>query len=397
MPNGQIGSVTLAAPSWYRGKMYPGGTKMKFDKNGDVSWDSFYDKLLSNSDKNQRQRQVPVVLSAAEVHRGTLLPAGSLLYPETRRGRLRAIVPKSFDYLGLRIHAGEIQLGQNGSIRHAHLDGDQVFNGLRLKGFPMSISLTDTGDLISARLAIDQTVMGLPLKGTPSNVEFGRSGDLIKATLSQDTEINGITFTGNRPIEFGKSGYIANGTIALPTRLNKILFPAGSRLKFYSEGILSQVELAKKTMISGVEIPAKTRLSFVRDNIIRVKSNEKITASKNTYSGDGLVLRGDGTVIGLLLHDAIIDKQFVEAGTQVEITANGGLIGREFVGLPYEPVIALVNTSGRAVVADDSIDLSESPCLQILGDPMLLGSSIGSPSGKSVKKECVDFLISLEK
>jgi len=83
-PNGQIKELLLGDHSWYQGKPYPANTTMIFDKEGDVTWAEFYDDILKQAKQSGNTKNIPDVLPTAEVRRGFLLPAGSLVYPVER-------------------------------------------------------------------------------------------------------------------------------------------------------------------------------------------------------------------------------------------------------------------------------------------------------------------------
>jgi len=372
-PNGQIKELLLGDHSWYQGKPYPANTTMIFDKEGDVTWAEFYDDILKQAKQSGNTKNIPDVLPTAEVRRGFLLPAGSLVYPVERGGYQKMVVPTPFTYRGLRIQAGEFGIDYDNNIRDAYFDGDQTLYGITFKGYPSQVQLTALGDIAEGQLAYDQVVDGVLVESAPSRVQFGKNGrlafaelsgaqmvngvlikgspsrtsfddgNLLEATLAQVTTLDGIHYAGSSTIKFGENMRVRYGRLAVHTKINDFWYKKGAGIWFDSNGNFNRSVLASNTTFQGIELPADSEIKWF-NNGLQISSSEQIIVRGITFEGKELHIENDGGIgRGLLSNNTTVNGTELQAGTVVKINVAGELLGHQFVGLYREsaPVAAL--------------------------------------------------------
>jgi len=418
-PNGQIKELHLTDHSWYQGKPYPAGTAMVFNEKGELTWDEFYDDILRKAKLTGNMKHIPDLLPTAEVRRGFLLPAGSLVYPIERNGDQRMVVPRSFSYRGMRIRQGEFRIDSKNNIRSAYLEDNQALNGIVYNGFPDKVQLHPSGGIESARLAYDQLVDGVLIRGAPSYVHFGKSGKITIASLSGDqmiggllikgapsrtqfddngrllegtlaaaTTLEGIHYQGSSAVSFTRNMQVLQGQLAVHTRINGIWYKKGTSIWFDSKGKLSRGVLASKTTIHGIEIPADSEVN-IHATGFQVESSKPIVVGRNQFEGYKLSLGNDGSVRkGLLSNNTTISGTALKAGTRVKINSSGELLGHVYVGLRQKSS-ATVMVGPQVLSPLPITPPTQAECLQDMDFAMETQDFwLGSP----LIKDCVQLL-----
>ncbi len=298
-PNGQVKALRTNGHSWYRGRLYPTNTEIKFAESGDITWDSFYDGLLAEAAANpNRRNHIPEVLPTAQVRGGRLLPKGSLIYSGRHSGEARVVVPFPFDFDGLEIAAGEFSVDLNLNIREAHLHKSTKHYDVELKAYP-------------------------------DKVYFSETGAITGATLFADTVIDGINYAKDTRMQFTPDGKVLHGRLATETTIEGREYKANSVIHLDANGVMKEGVLANDARIGGVLIPANSKISFQSAQNIEISSAEPIHVNNIKYSGSSLVLREDGSIVrAKLVQAAIINDEYIEADTELFFQQNGDIAHR---------------------------------------------------------------------
>jgi len=202
-PNGQISNLKLGRHSWYRGRLYPRGTSMKFDENGDVSWDSFYDQFLVRAASGK----------ISDAHIPDILP--------TAEG-----APHS------------IAFNSTGKLLSGVLAGDQLYDGLLLKGAPYKTTFAASGKLASGTLAKETLINGITYAPLHP-IRFGENDHIQSGTLARSYLHGNLRFKAGTTLVLDSSGRMSRGVLATKTNIGRVEIPADSLLQISRNKILT--------------------------------------------------------------------------------------------------------------------------------------------------------------
>jgi len=145
--NGQPKNVVFFDHQFFREKLYPSGTELKFNQNGAVIWDSYYHKTLPDDQKTEQHR-MPEILPFSQVRQGIYLPKGSIVHSNYSGTDVSAIIPREIVFNNALIAAGNISFGtQKSRLASANLHKDQDIDGIRYSGKPKTIMFDEHGQV----------------------------------------------------------------------------------------------------------------------------------------------------------------------------------------------------------------------------------------------------------
>lgn len=391
--SGQPKEISILTHKMYRGKLYPKRTRFEFDHNGEVIWDSFYDKELQDEYKRQRG-MLPEILPMAQVRQGVFLPKGSIVYSGFYGRAERAIIPHATAFNDVVLAAGEIEFSkQTSHLALGTLNGDQTINGIRFHGSPKSIMFDQQGRVIFGQLSGNQSINKISF-ADETGINLSAGGIPSQGTLADTTDINGIPLMSGTKVKFDKSGRLQAGYLATDHPVDGITYKAGTQIYFDNKGLVRSGILAGDHNIVGTTLPAETSIRLFEGRLHSLALKQAIEIQGYSLDGRIIEFHKDGALrTGVLAKDSVIDGKSITAGSQLLLDSSGHLLGTEFVGLIRPPAI---NTSNGVIMAGpEPLRLRSPPtisfCRKVLSDnTVAVGYSLGNGNGET-KRRCSVF------
>ena len=346
----------------YRGKLYPSKTQLKFSKNGDVTWDSFYDSDTLNTPESRYE-----VLPTAQVRRGLLLPKGSIVKSSGSGVIEQVVIPRPIQFRIFTLAAGELNFStREPGLQSASLVEDSISRGIKFRGTPELVYFHGEGHIGYGRLSGDQPINNIWFKDG-SYIGFHSVKNTDGSAQLKNNTGDGRWFNSGSENQLDVNIILSRGILSKNQLIGGIAYKNNTEVSFDQEGNLTVGTLARDHIILGGVIPEDTKVNSFKGKLYTFQLEQAVELQGLLLDGRAIGFNENGSLrTGVIAEDREINDIPVKAGTQILLDSFGQLIGSEFVGVIEPPPSYETNTNHRRTIL---VGPEKPPELRLLRPP----------------------------